>query len=125
MSAMITPWPPTITTSSLRIAASPYRASSEPRININAPANTVHPVGWRSSILRRSLLVSMCLSLLLDCDRFADSAPTDNSLSAQPTIEPLRSQSNRKGFENHKSGLNRRQAATTAGYLVATQAHHH
>ena len=48
MSAMIAPWPPTTTTWSLRIAASPHNASSEPTKISTIAAKTVQPVGWRS-----------------------------------------------------------------------------
>src|SRR6188472_333231 len=46
-SAMSAPRPPTTTTWSLRIAARPQRASSDPTMRRSAPAKTVQPVGCR------------------------------------------------------------------------------
>src|SRR4051812_32248594 len=48
-SAMMTPWPPTLTTSSLRIAARPHIALKNPPTNSMIPANVAHPVGRYSS----------------------------------------------------------------------------
>src|ERR687898_2332974 len=58
MSATSAPWPPTITMSSFRIAASPHRASREPTMKRTIPAKTVQPVGWRS---RTDLVASIYL----------------------------------------------------------------
>jgi hypothetical protein len=43
MSAMIAPWPPTTTTSSLRIPARPQSALREPTMNSSTPANAAQP----------------------------------------------------------------------------------
>jgi hypothetical protein len=43
MSKISAPLPPTTTTSSLRIAASAQKASSDPRITIITPANAIQP----------------------------------------------------------------------------------
>src|SRR5215203_6879898 len=43
MSKISAPVPPTTTTSSLRIAAKPQKASSDPRITIITPANAIQP----------------------------------------------------------------------------------
>src|SRR4051812_22691313 len=48
-SATMTPWPPTRTTSSLRIAARPHIALKNPPTNRMIAANVAHPVGRYSS----------------------------------------------------------------------------
>src|SRR4051812_15512202 len=44
-SEMMTPWPPTVTTLSLRIAASPQITLKKPEMNRTMPANMTQPPG--------------------------------------------------------------------------------
>src|SRR3954466_14548885 len=48
-SAMMTPWPPTVTTSSLSRAARPHIELKKALTNSTIPAKVVHPVGMYSS----------------------------------------------------------------------------
>src|ERR1700742_3817111 len=52
MSATITPWPPTMTISLLRIAASPQKASSPPITSSITPAKIAHPWAWALAWVR-------------------------------------------------------------------------